>query len=94
MGNFLDSQKFSRRNKALMGLSVVGVMFMAAWAGAIVLQSTYTRESILLNPPDVDWTETGFAGPFVLYCLFGIIDAMYQVRCLLPSILMLSRVVD
>lgn len=86
MGNFLDIQRYSRKSKAIVGLGVVGVLFSAAWAGALVLQSTYTRESILLNPPDVDWSSPGFAGPFVLYCLFGVIDAMYQVSCLLPSV--------
>ncbi|KAL1918297.1 uncharacterized protein VTP21DRAFT_2957 [Calcarisporiella thermophila] len=75
-GLVLDAKQFSRRTRGLLGLLTICVAMLPTWAGAVVFQQTYDRT---LEKPAVDWTDPRFAGAFVLYALFGLNDALWQV---------------
>lgn len=80
-GTFLDSAKFgNRRKRALIGNTLNIVIIIAIWIGAIFVQKTFTRESIL---PGSGWVEVDvfdkeYPGYVILYALFGLTDAIYQ----------------
>ncbi|CUM65836.1 uncharacterized protein PRCAT00003485001 [Priceomyces carsonii] len=78
IGLLLDSTKLSRRKRGLIGLIVVCVFVIATWIGGAIFQRQFTRES---KSPNVDWTSPHFGGPFVLYFMYGIADAMWQSWC-------------
>ena len=46
--------------------------------GGAVFQSTFTRAD---PSPLKDWTDSGWAGPFVLYIMYGMADAAFQCYC-------------
>ncbi|KAG0345584.1 hypothetical protein BG004_003539 [Podila humilis] len=76
----LDYQGVNRKTRSLWGLSIITVAFVATWAGGIVFQKGYT---ITTNPkPNVDLTDgSKYAGPLVLYMLYGLNDAAWQTYC-------------
>jgi Major Facilitator Superfamily len=78
MGFILDNKRIGRRKRGLIGLFIVSILVLGTWAGGAAFQVTFTRHS---PPPDVDWTDPGFGGPFVLYFMYGMADAMWQSWC-------------
>lgn len=74
----LDNQKFKRKPRGLVGLAITCVFVIATWAGGAVFQQQFTRST---TPPGVDWTDPQFGGPFVLYFMYGVSDAMWQSWC-------------
>lgn len=74
----LDSSKFDRRKRGIIGTTIVSIFVMTTWAGGAAFQKGFTRQS---TPPNVDWTDSNFGGPFVLYFMYGMSDAMYQSLC-------------
>lgn len=74
-GLFLDTERLNRRTRGIVGLCIIGVMFMATWAGGLVFQLTYKRgDKIDLT----DLYDHGYVEKLVLYMAYGLCDAMYQ----------------
>ncbi|KAG2227900.1 hypothetical protein INT45_002138 [Circinella minor] len=74
VGLFLDYQGLSRRARGLICGGVLFVVMMGVWAGGFAFQLTFDRD--YADP--LNWTSPGFGGPFVLYLIYGMTDAMYQ----------------
>lgn len=76
----MDSQKIrSRRAKGFLGTAAVGAVTLGATAGLlawIVRNGVDDQRSIA---PAVDWTDAAFAAGFVLYLLFGVVFACFQI---------------
>lgn len=71
----LDSKRFVRRSRGLVGFAVVSGFVIITWIGGTIFQSTFTRAT---PSPLKDWTEPGWGGPFVLY----LSEPPAQVSCL------------
>jgi len=68
----------SRRVKGLCGTAAVALVTLGATGG--LLAWIITNDVDRSKPaPAVDWTEPAFAGGFILYILFGIIYACFQI---------------
>ncbi|EXJ85257.1 hypothetical protein A1O3_05932 [Capronia epimyces CBS 606.96] len=72
----LDYQKFSRRTRALAGLTVVGVPLMAAWIWEVIRVRHYDRHRPPTDP--TDWDEGRFAPVFILFMLNWCASALFQ----------------
>ncbi|GME47572.1 putative membrane transporter protein [Neofusicoccum parvum] len=68
----------TRRLKGIIGASIMGLITLGATAG---LLGWITTNGIDANDPSpgIDWTESGFASGFILYILFGIVYATFQI---------------
>ncbi|CAN6564638.1 unnamed protein product [Malus baccata var. baccata] len=77
IGHIMDFSFKSRRTRGFAGISVVGVIGTAIWIGGLANQLNYSRGDL---PEKLDFKDSGsaFAGPFVLYFSFGLLDAMFQ----------------
>ncbi|ORY02727.1 MFS general substrate transporter [Basidiobolus meristosporus CBS 931.73] len=76
MGWLLDNTKINRRTRALYGLTLLAILATAVWGGGLALQLQYTREN---HPKDIDFINgPGWGGKFVLYLLYGLVDAVLQ----------------
>lgn len=74
IGYVLDFSFKSRRKRGIVGIVAVAVLGSAIWVGALANQIKHREGKIL------DFKDSGsaFAGPFVLYFSFGLLDAMFQ----------------
>ncbi|KAG0255996.1 hypothetical protein DFQ27_005968 [Actinomortierella ambigua] len=75
----LDKKGLTRRKRALLGLAVITVAFSATWIGGIFFQKQYTE--VLKEPFDFKSMGTSYAGPLILYMLYGLNDAAWQTYC-------------
>ncbi|KAF8364523.1 hypothetical protein HHK36_033509 [Tetracentron sinense] len=77
IGYILDFSFQSRRMRGFVGIGVVGVIGTAIWAGGLANQLNYSHHDL---PVRLDFKESGddYAGPFVLYFSYGLLDAMFQ----------------
>ncbi|CAI0544446.1 unnamed protein product [Linum tenue] len=77
IGQVLDFSCKSRRNRGFLGIAIVGVMGTAIWGGGLADQLGYSFDKM---PAKLDFKESGgkFAGPFVLYFGYGLLDAVFQ----------------
>lgn len=77
IGYIMDFSFKSRRMRGLVGIAVVGVLGTAIWGGGLANQLGYKRGD---EPKKLDFKDSGsdFAGPFVLYFGYGLLDAMFQ----------------
>ncbi|CAK7348587.1 unnamed protein product [Dovyalis caffra] len=67
----------SRRTRGYVGIGIVALLGTAIWGGGLANQLNYSYN----DPPDrLDFEKSGgdFAGPFVLYFNYGLLDAMFQ----------------
>ncbi|KAG8390474.1 hypothetical protein BUALT_Bualt01G0087200 [Buddleja alternifolia] len=80
IGYIMDFSFKSRRRRGLFGIGVVAVLGTAIWSGGLVKQLDYKRSDLVHDlPKKLDFKNGGdFAGPFVLYFSYGLLDAMYQ----------------
>uniref|UniRef100_A0A0E0D1V4 Uncharacterized protein n=1 Tax=Oryza meridionalis TaxID=40149 RepID=A0A0E0D1V4_9ORYZ len=77
IGYFLDFGFASRRRRGLCGVVAVAVVGTAIWGGGLANQLRYA---------DGNWGEKlidfkdgqRYAGPFLLYFSYGLLDAMFQ----------------
>ena len=69
----------SRRRRGALGVGIMGTITLASSAGLAgwIVKSNVNRQEN--QPPGIDWTDAAFAPGFVLYLLFGIIYATYQI---------------
>jgi len=74
IGYTMDFSFKSRKKRGIVGISVVAVLGSIIWGGALANQIKHKQGKVL------DFKESGsdFAGPFVLYFSFGLLDAMFQ----------------
>ncbi|XP_058085017.1 UNC93-like protein 1 [Magnolia sinica] len=77
IGYVLDFSFKSRRMRGFVGIGIVGLLGTAIWGGGLANQLNYTRED---KPEPLDFKSSGndYAGPFVLYFSYGLLDAMFQ----------------
>ncbi|KAM0883494.1 hypothetical protein ACQ4PT_031598 [Festuca glaucescens] len=76
IGYFLDFGFSSRRKRGLIGVAAVAVLGTAIWAGGLANQLTYL-DGKFDNPIDFKDSHR-YAGPFLLYFSYGLLDAMFQ----------------
>lgn len=77
IGYIMDFSFKSRRTRGFAGITVVSIVGTAIWVGGLVNQLPYSRGDL---PEKLDFKDSGsdFAGPFVLYFSFGLLDSMFQ----------------
>ncbi|KAE8077582.1 hypothetical protein FH972_016134 [Carpinus fangiana] len=78
IGYIMDFSFQSRRMRGFVGISVVAVLGTAIWAGGLANQLRYSRSDTLENLLDFKDSGADYAGPFVLYFSYGLLDAMFQ----------------
>ncbi|EXB53782.1 hypothetical protein L484_002014 [Morus notabilis] len=79
IGYLMDFSFKSRRTRGYFGIGVVAVLGTAIWAGGLANQLNYTRaDSLTIEKLDFKESGNDFAGPFVLYFSYGLLDAMFQ----------------
>lgn len=78
IGYVMDFSFKSRRARGFTGISLVAVIGTIIWAGGLANQHGYSLDK--LPEKKLDFKDSGieFAGPFVLYMSYGLLDAMYQ----------------
>nr|GMD02382.1 UNC93-like protein 1 [Ipomoea batatas]GMD20484.1 UNC93-like protein 1 [Ipomoea batatas]GME09647.1 UNC93-like protein 1 [Ipomoea batatas] len=77
IGFVMDSSFKRRRTRGLVGIATVAAVGTAVWGGGLAKQLDYSRE----HPPEhrLDFKDgVEFAGPFVLYFGYGLLDSMFQ----------------
>ncbi|GJJ78602.1 hypothetical protein EMPS_10961 [Entomortierella parvispora] len=72
----LDFQGVNRRKRALWGLTIITVAFVATWIGGIFFQRTYSLDMPQLNHDFSDGRS--YVGPLFLYIFYGLNDAAWQ----------------
>ncbi|KHN02143.1 UNC93-like protein [Glycine soja] len=74
IGYVMDFSFRSRRKRGVVGIGVVALLASAIWGGALANQIKHDPGVIL------DFKDSGsrYAGPFVLYFSFGLLDAVFQ----------------
>lgn len=79
IGYVLDFSFESRRTRGMVGIGIgiVALLGTAIWGGGLANQLNYSRHDL---PKRLDFKTSGndFAGPFVLYFSYGLLDAMFQ----------------
>lgn len=78
IGYILDHSHKRRRIRGLIGTVVVMILSTAIWGGGLASQLRYSRSKSL---PTEDFKQAEYAGPFVLYVSYGLLDAMFQTLC-------------
>ncbi|KAF9372270.1 hypothetical protein CPB97_001372 [Podila verticillata] len=72
----LDYKGVNRRTRALWGLVIITVAFVATWIGGIFFQRTYNIDQ---PKPNHDFSEgSSYVGPLFLYIFYGLNDAAWQ----------------
>jgi len=74
IGYVMDFSFKSRRKRGVVGIFVVALLASGIWAGALANQIKRDLSVIM------DFKDSGsrYAGPFLLYFSFGLLDAMFQ----------------
>ncbi|KAK9093669.1 hypothetical protein Scep_025138 [Stephania cephalantha] len=77
IGYLLDFSFESRRKRGFVGILIVALAATGIWAGGLANQLNYSFND---KPEKLDFKLSGkdFAGPFVLYFSFGLLDSMFQ----------------
>lgn len=79
-GWFMDYAKLgSRKKRAIYGNIFTLVVIVALWIGALIIQKSFSRDSIqAVGYVPIDVYDAKYPGLVVEYALFGLIDAVYQ----------------
>eukprot|EP01018_Ginkgo_biloba_P002478 Gb_23384 [translate_table: standard] len=77
IGYILDFSFKSRRQRGYLGVGIVALLGTAIWGGGLANQLRYTSDKPL-DELDFKNSGTAYAGPFVLYFSYGLLDAMFQ----------------
>lgn len=75
IGYVMDFSFKSRRVRGFVGVGLVGFLGTVIWGGGLANQLRYKRDD---KNWDLDFKDIKFAGPFVLYFSYGLLDAMFQ----------------
>ncbi|GLJ55478.1 hypothetical protein SUGI_1191330 [Cryptomeria japonica] len=75
IGYILDHGSQSRKKRGYIGVCTVALLGTAIWGGGLANQLKYNGEE-----PNLDFKDSGasYAGPFVLYFSYGLLDAIFQ----------------
>lgn len=80
IGFVLDYSHKRRKVRGLIGCGVLMVLSTAIWGGGLINQLGYSRTK--LYSYELDFKEgKAYAGPFVLFISYGLLDAMFQTLC-------------
>lgn len=78
-GFALDFKGVRRTTRAKAAWAALFVTIMIIWGFGYMFQKTYTRAwAADKSNPKKDWSDPGYAGPFVLYMFYGFSDAAWQ----------------
>jgi len=72
IGYVMDFSFKSRRKRGVVGISVVALLATGIWVGALANQIKRDLGVIM------DFKDSDYAGPFVLFFSFGLLDSMFQ----------------
>lgn len=75
----IDSQRSTRRIRGVLGSSIMGLITLGATAGLLGWIIHNNIDVGRHDPPGIDWHDPQFASGFVLYLLFGIVYATFQI---------------
>ncbi|KAJ0765029.1 putative Ion channel regulatory protein, UNC-93 [Helianthus annuus] len=82
IGHVMDFSFKRRKTRGLAGISVVAVLGTGIWIGGLLKQRDYDYDDVIVKKSIklLDFKDSGsaFAGPFVLYFCYGLLDAMFQ----------------
>ncbi|KAI9473536.1 MAG: major facilitator superfamily domain-containing protein [Benjaminiella poitrasii] len=80
LGWFLDSARLgTRKQRAMYGNTITLIIILGLWIGAVVIQKTFTRDSVNIEGyVKIDVYDKRYPGLVIEYALFGLIDAVYQ----------------
>ncbi|RWR80881.1 UNC93-like protein 1 [Cinnamomum micranthum f. kanehirae] len=80
IGQVLDSSFKSRRTRGFVGIGIVALVGTLIWGGGLANQLNYSHDNL---PKKLDFKDSGkdYAGPFVLYFSYGLLDAVFQSLC-------------
>ncbi|KAI8902845.1 major facilitator superfamily domain-containing protein [Globomyces pollinis-pini] len=68
----LDKPGYTRKQRGNLGLAIVAILSTLAWAIGTYLQFTVVADHT------VDFTDSRAIFPTIVYCLYGLLDAIYQ----------------
>jgi hypothetical protein len=80
-GFALDFKGVRRTTRAKAAWASLFALIMIIWGFGYMFQKTYDRkwaEDAKAHNTQHDWTDAGYAGPFVLYMFYGFSDAAWQ----------------
>jgi hypothetical protein len=80
-GYALDAKGIRRTTRAKGAWAALFTVIMIVWGCGYKFQKTYDRAwsiNAIATETQKDWTDKGFAGPFVLYMFYGFSDAAWQ----------------
>ncbi|KAF9087621.1 hypothetical protein BGX23_007985 [Mortierella sp. AD031] len=84
IGYMLDGIPLKRPRRAVIGLIFIGVLFMATWFAALMVQIRHNWErKMIRKPPElIDFGKGGiYTGLVAIYGMFGFCDAAFAVYC-------------
>ncbi|GLJ55480.1 hypothetical protein SUGI_1191460 [Cryptomeria japonica] len=75
IGCILDYSSQSKKKRGYTGVGIVALLGTAIWGGGLVNELKYNGKN-----PNLDFMDSGvsYAGPFVLYFSYGLLDATFQ----------------
>lgn len=81
VGTLLDAGQMRRSIRARYALGGLLALTMVIWGGGYAFQKTYTRAGTLGDDNHIrmDFKDSGYGGPVVLYMFYGFYDAAWQV---------------
>jgi len=96
IGYVLDFSFPSQKMRGYVGIAIVALLGTVIWGGGLASQLKYSRHDL---PKKLDFRDSGsdYAGPFVLFFSYGLLDAMLQtlvywfIGCLADDFETLSR---
>jgi len=78
-GFALDIKGIRRTTRAKAAWAALFALIMVIWGFGYMFQKTYDRATIEdKSHKKKDWSDPGYAGPFVLYAFYGFSDAAWQ----------------
>ncbi|KAG0303088.1 hypothetical protein BGZ98_006997 [Dissophora globulifera] len=89
IGHLLDRLPMKRPKRAMLGLMVITVLFMATWVGALMVQLQHKWQRKTHDSNDngtdnslIDYQHgNNYSGPLAIYAMFGFCDAAFAVYC-------------
>ncbi|KAG0253535.1 hypothetical protein BGZ95_006286, partial [Linnemannia exigua] len=84
IGYMLDGIPLKRPRRAVIGLVFIGVLFMATWLAALMVQlkHDFNRKPDIRTPKFIDFKKGGiYTGMASIYGMFGFCDAAFAVYC-------------
>ncbi|KAF9174214.1 hypothetical protein BGX21_011623 [Mortierella sp. AD011] len=82
IGYLLDRMPVRRPKRAMIGLLIVALLFMATWIAALIVQLKHRWERRVLHRNElIDYGHGSYVGLGFIYGMFGFCDAAFAVFC-------------